>query len=68
MQLTGLHVVITYKSDLGIFYPGDLRPKVRQFRDLPIISLWKNMKMFAVSHKPTKTTQLFQNHRHSSHL
>ena len=39
-----------------------------QFRDLPIISPWGNMKMLPVSHKPIKTTQFFQNHGHSPHL
>ena len=45
------------------FYPDDLRSG--QFRDLTIRSLWWNMKMLPVSHKPIKTTQWFQDHGHS---
>ena len=48
------------------FYPGGLRSG--QFRGLPIISIWENMKMLPVSHKPNKTTQFFQDHGHSPHL
>ena len=44
-------------------YPGDLQSG--QFRDLPIISLWGNMKMLPVSHKPIKTTQIFRDHGHT---
>ena len=40
------------------FDPGDLRSG--QFRDRPTISLWGIMKMLPVSHKPTETTQFFQ--------
>ena len=46
-------------------YPGDLRSG--QFRGLPIISTWGNMKMLPVSHKPIETTQLFQDHVPSNH-
>ena len=45
------------------FYHGELRSG--QFRDLPTISLWGNKKMLPVSHKPTETIQLFQDHSHS---
>ena len=47
-------------------YPGEKRSG--QFRDLPILSLWRNMKMLPFSHKPTETTQFFQDHGHSPHL
>ena len=40
------------------FYPDELSSG--QFHDLPIISLWGNIKMLPVLHKPTETTQLFQ--------
>ena len=39
-----------------------------QFRDLCIISLYGNLKMLPVSHKPNKTNQFFQDHGHSPHL
>ena len=42
------------------FFLGDL--KSGQFRDLPIISLWGNMKMLPASHKPIETYQFFQDH------
>ena len=42
------------------FYPDDQR--LGQFRDLPIISLWGNMKTFPVSHKPIEAIQFFQDH------
>ena len=48
------------------FYPGDQRSD--QFRALPIISLWGNMKMLPVSHIPTETSQLFQDHCNLLHL
>ena len=48
------------------FHPGDLRSG--QFRDLPIISLWGNMKMLPVSLKSTEATQFFQDDGHSPHL
>ena len=47
-------------------YPGDLRSG--QFRDLPIISLWGNMKILPVSHKPIKTSHFFRDHGRSPHL
>ena len=48
------------------FLSGNLRSC--EFRDLTIMRLWRNMKMFAVSHKSTKTTQFFQDHSRSPHL
>ena len=61
MKLTELHEVISaYKGLTSEFFPGDLRSD--QFCDLPIISLWGNMKMLPISHKPTKITQFFQDH------
>ena len=42
------------------FYPCGLRSG--QFRNLPNISLWGNMKMLPVWHKPIETTQFFQDH------
>ena len=39
------------------FYLVDLRSG--QYRDLPIISLWENMEIFPISHKPIETTQFF---------
>ena len=48
------------------FDSGDLRSG--QCRDLPIISLWGNMKMLPVSRKRTETTQFFQDHSQSTHL
>ena len=61
MRLTRLHeVIITYQGLTLEFFIGDLRSG--QFRDLPIVSLWGNLKMLPVSHKLTETTQLFQDH------
>ena len=48
------------------FHPGDLRSI--QLRDLPIISLWGNMKMLPVSQQPAETTQFFQDHGQSPNL
>ena len=48
------------------FYPDELRSG--QFHDLPIISLLGIIKMPPVLHKPTDTTQFFQDHGHSPHL
>ena len=67
MKHTGLlSHTSTYKIHISEFYPGDLRSV--QFRDLPIISLWGNMKMLTASNESIKTTQFFQDHDHSSHL
>ena len=67
MKLTGLHEIISnYKLYVSDIYTGDLRSG--QFQDLPIISLSGNMKMLLVSHKPTETTQFYQDHNHSPHL
>ena len=66
MELAGLHQVIsTYlyvECVSQSFYPGDLRSG--QFRDIFILSIWGNMKMFPASHKLTETTQFFQDHDH----
>ena len=45
---------------LRIFCPVDLRSG--RFRDLPIKSLWGNMKMLPDSLKPTETTHFLQDH------
>ena len=79
MKLTGLlevEVINTYKMHASKFAtytykstpknPGDLRSG--QFRHLPIISIWGNMKLLPVSHKPTKTTLFFQDQGHSPNL
>ena len=47
-------------------YLVDLRSG--QYRDLPIISLWENMEIFPVSHKPIETTQFFQDRGRSPDL
>ena len=55
MKLTGfmLEVISTCKIyAYDFFYPGNLMSG--QFRDLAIISLWGNMKMLPVSHKPIR--------------
>ena len=63
MKLAGLHkVIITYKMLASDFFPDDLRSD--QLRDPTIISLWGNIKMLPVSHKPTKTTHFLQDHSH----
>ena len=67
MKLERLHeVIITYQGLTLEYFPGDLRSG--QFRDLPVINLWGNMKMLPVSHKLTETTQFSQDHSYSPHL
>ena len=67
MKLAGLHeVIISVKRVPRSCYPID--PRSVQFRDLSIISLWKTIKMFPVSHKLTETTLFLQEHYHSSQL
>ena len=66
MKLAGLLSLISiYKMYVSEFC---ILVTLGQFRDLPIISIWGNMKMLPVSHKPTETTQFFQDHGHSPHL
>ena len=47
MKLTGsLEVTSAYKMYVSVFCPGGLRSG--QFRDLPILCLWENMKMLGL--------------------
>ena len=67
MKLAGLlEVISTYKTCVSELFSWWL--KVRSISWPPIISLWGNMKMLPVSHKPTETTQFYQDHGHSPHL
>ena len=61
-----LVISVPIKSMPRNLYPGDLRSG--QFRELPIIRLWGNMRMLPVSYKPIKTIQFFQDHGNSPHL
>ena len=62
----GMRTSVPMKRISWNFHSGDLRSG--HFHDLPIISLWGNMKMLPVLHKPTETTQFFQEHSQSPHL
>ena len=67
MTLTGLlSPNSTYEMYFSEFYPGGLRGC--QFCDLHIISLWGNMKMLTILHKPIKTTQFFLDQGHSPYM